>query len=372
MRLACLVITKDWGGAERVATTLVREARAAGHTVRVDAPFVASVREGLARELGTTIDGDRRETSLARWVGGAALRVREERPDVVIANLPTLRSSSLAFLVAGARPLTLIAHLLPAPPRLPVDRLLRVRADRVLAVALRLHRRARLVTVSDADAARLGRTIDSRYIQSIPNAPPLPPLAVVRPSEQSIVNTWPPVIGPRLLSIGRLDAQKGFDRMLRALASPTCRALPWSWLVIGDGDGRAVLVAQAAALGVSDRVRFLGAAPGHLYLGAADLVLCPSRFEGMPLVPLEALEAGRPVVLADIAPHREIVGADFGQLLPAQEAEWPPPLGALLADASARDSLRMRQARLAKANGRSRAWQAYERLFRDLARSTWV
>ena len=103
----------------------------------------------------------------------------------------------------------------------------------------------------------------------------------------------------RVVCLGRLVAQKGFDVAVRAFARvladhPTARLV-----FAGEGSERGALEALAESLGVSDRVDFLGVVPHDdipdLLAGAA-VVAVPSRYEGMPLVVLEAGAAARPVV----------------------------------------------------------------------------
>jgi glycosyltransferase involved in cell wall biosynthesis len=64
-------------------------------------------------------------------------------------------------------------------------------------------------------------------------------------------------------------------------------------------------------------------------LAGASWALAPSRSEGMPLAPMEAMEARVPVLASDIGAHRELFSAAPGSLLPTDEARWPEALGAL-------------------------------------------
>lgn len=106
--------------------------------------------------------------------------------------------------------------------------------------------------------------------------------------------------GPaRLLAIGRLVETKGFDRAITATALLADRHPDLRLTIAGEGPARADLVALAAELGIADRVAFLGAVDGDrigALLGEATVVVMPSRFEGLPLVALEAAWMARPVV----------------------------------------------------------------------------
>jgi len=100
-----------------------------------------------------------------------------------------------------------------------------------------------------------------------------------------------------VVGLGRLIRIKGFDLLVRALPSVAARIPSTRLVVVGDGPERAGLEAIAASLGVSDRVRLTGETtdvPSHLV--AADVVVVPSRNEGMGRVLVEAMALGLPVV----------------------------------------------------------------------------
>lgn len=102
--------------------------------------------------------------------------------------------------------------------------------------------------------------------------------------------------GGGLLFVGRLTVQKGVDVLLHALAAlPVEIGLD----IIGDGDERARLELLAQSLGVSDRVRWHGAMPGHAltsFYQAAAAVIVPSLHEGLGLVAVEAHLCEAPVI----------------------------------------------------------------------------
>ncbi|MCS0604979.1 glycosyltransferase [Streptomyces sp. LP11] len=106
---------------------------------------------------------------------------------------------------------------------------------------------------------------------------------------------------PHVVCVGRLCRQKGQDVLLRAW--DTVRAAhPGARLtLVGDGPAHEVLRRSA-----HPSVHFAGAVTDVLpWYRAADLVVLPSRWEGMALVPLEAQACGRPVVLTDVDGARE-------------------------------------------------------------------
>jgi glycosyltransferase involved in cell wall biosynthesis len=140
---------------------------------------------------------------------------------------------------------------------------------------------------------------------------------------------------PLLVLVGRLTRQKGVDVALRALARlrsahPTARLV-----VAGDGPEARGLRELASTLGLDGAVRWLGAVGDPLpLLAAADVVLMPSRAEGLPRVALEAAALGRPVVGATVGGMVEAVAHEAtGLLVPPDDlAALAAAAGALLAD----------------------------------------
>jgi glycosyltransferase involved in cell wall biosynthesis len=100
----------------------------------------------------------------------------------------------------------------------------------------------------------------------------------------------------RFLFVGRLNKQKGIALLLEAVA---CSARGAELDVIGDGDDRAVLEAQAVSLGIAPRVRFHGAQPQDAlvpFYRSAIAVVMPSEHEGLGLVAVEAQLCEAPVI----------------------------------------------------------------------------
>ncbi|MFO0625757.1 MAG: glycosyltransferase [Polyangiales bacterium] len=319
------------GGAERVAAMLHTLAGTHG----VDSVIHPRLREDLR----------------APWTSWVAWALRAPRsPEVMHAHLPWPDRLGAALLAARGRPLVVTFHLLPTGDW-PRDRVLKVPSPRVLRAAAQ-RRRTRWVALSQRDRAELH--VCGVAAEIIRNAPP-PPVAYDAPVR------FPDGV-VRLASIGRLHPQKGFDLMLDALAR--LRHLPWHWCVAGDGESREALVAQRDRLGLSDRVTFLGHLPASALLASADLLLAPSRAEGMPLAPMEAVEAGVPVIASDITAHRELFADAPDSVLDDDPGGWWLRLLTLLTEPDARVQLREAQRAALGADPRARLWEAYASLYR--------
>lgn len=132
--------------------------------------------------------------------------------------------------------------------------------------------------------------------------------------------------------VGRLSAEKGVDVLVEAMQELVRRDPGVDLAIVGGGPLDASLRLRAGALGLGERVRFLGHR-GHdelpRWLGAFDVLCLPSRREGCPNVVLEALASGRPVVASGVGGVPELLRKDNGILV-------PPDRGGELADALSR------------------------------------
>ncbi len=128
---------------------------------------------------------------------------------------------------------------------------------------------------------------------------------------------------PLWVIAGRLEEQKGHDVLFEALSRLVKNGLDFTLIVAGDGSRRSWLEQQALSLGLSPRVQFVGQLEdvGSL-LAASDAVLLPSRWEGLPLVLLEAMARGRPIVATAVGGVGDVLTDGVnGTLVPAGDVE---------------------------------------------------
>ncbi len=340
MRIVQLIPSLDVGGAERVAAMLARAQRQLGHEVAVVSLF---------DPVGSWIEADLRAADVTvRFLGkrpGLDLRVvprlarvlRELRPDVVHTHLHVLK------------------YLLPARvawPRATVIHTVHNLAEREVEPQSQWIQRfafrgpVAAVAIGDAVAASMVRLYGRPPAHVIPNGIPLVP---ARPGARAAVRAAFGVAEatPVILAVGRLNPQKDHAVLVDALADPRLGAAEL-WIA-GEGELRDALVAQAAARGVSTRVRLLGNRPDVPdLLAAADLFALSSTWEGNPLVVMEAMAAGLPVVARPVGCVPELVTPETGRLVGPGEA-FADGVAGLLADPALRSRLGAAATRRAQA-----------------------
>lgn len=205
-----------------------------------------------------------------------------------------------------------VAHLhLDIGPSGRAGALLRAWKPLVLGPVLRAAARVAVFTPEQRSAVAATYRIDPARIAVVPNG-----------VDDSFyyVGQRRPKAKPRLLFVGRLAVQKNIPLLFRALAGISER---FETTMVGDGELEAKLRALSSSLELQN-VRFHGRADGEalreLYR-EADIFVLPSEREGMPLVLLEALAMGLPVVATDIPGNRDVImdGVN-GVLVPSDDA----------------------------------------------------
>jgi glycosyltransferase involved in cell wall biosynthesis len=121
----------------------------------------------------------------------------------------------------------------------------------------------------------------------------------------------PEVARPLLGVVGRLSPEKGVDVFLRGAALLRDRGVPFSAIIVGDGPERATLEALSNELQLTSHVRFLGSrADVDAIYKAIDVLVIPSRSEGLPNVLLEALSHDRSVVATRVGAIPDVIDSE--------------------------------------------------------------
>jgi glycosyltransferase involved in cell wall biosynthesis len=134
-----------------------------------------------------------------------------------------------------------------------------------------------------------------------------------------------------ILAVGRMVYKKGFEFLVRAMPQILQHASNARLVLVGYGDLRAELEAQARALGLNGHVLFAGRVPREqipAYFTAADIVSVPSvrddagNVDGLPNVVLEGMAAGKPIVASNIAGFPDVIENNVsGLLVPEKDSD---------------------------------------------------
>lgn len=156
---------------------------------------------------------------------------------------------------------------------------------------------------------------DKGYWGNLPNIEVIPNAALFIAPRYSTQNE------KRVIAVGRLDYQKGFDRLIEAWAlvqqNPACRS--WRLDIFGQGEWQEMLegMIQARGLGQTAQINPPSKQIGEEYAASSILVMS-SHYEGFPMVMIEAMACGVPVVSYDFkcGPRDIIREGDNGLIIP--------------------------------------------------------
>jgi glycosyltransferase involved in cell wall biosynthesis len=327
-----------FGGAERALLMLLAhldQRRWLPTLVYNPTPEIVSLEQGAA-DLGVPLcplpplpfgrEGLQRLPSFTRFL-------RQRRPGVFHAHLswPLAAKFPLAAAVVARVPSIATVQLYP---EVMFDRSSRLQL-RLLSVGV-----DRYIAVSSGVAERLVRKlgVPAEKTVVIPNA-----VDVERFSNVTAAELRRNLAGDAhlVLSLARLHEQKGLDVLLRAAVElPDAR-----FVLAGEGPERGRLERLARQLGIAERVVLLGTRRDTPeLLAACDVLALPSRYEGLPLVLLEAMAAGVPLVASNIPGVDElIVSGENGLLVePGDPGALAREIRRLLDDRELRRQLALR------------------------------
>jgi glycosyltransferase involved in cell wall biosynthesis len=207
--------------------------------------------------------------------------------------------------------------------------------------------------------------VPAEKVVTIPNGVDLQRIRTLAQQSTDELRVGVPAGALRLVTVGRLTRQKGLDVLLNALA--LLRGQSWHLVILGDGEEEEALRALARRLGIAERVQFAGWRPNpYAWMAGSDVFVLSSRWEALPLVLLEALALGLPVVATDApgATATVLGGGQYGRLVPPDsEGDLASVLSEVMADASLRSRLASCAADRAEAFALPHMIRGYERVF---------
>lgn len=282
----------DMGGIERVTIVVASMLANVGYRVSILCLQRGTPYFDIPEEIGlynlNDVRGRSRSARLKAWM-------KEERPDLIVisgTNRPLFILRAI-----GDCPAIGWEHLNATISAHPLHNLYR----KFYA------RRCKIVTLSNADKESWQKKFLSSEVRCIPN-----PVTLPKSTPSSLENK-------RILAVGRLAGQKGFDLLIKAWAKIEKSYPDWKLRIVGSGRWEKRLLQLIAQLGIEQRIEMLPATPEIIkeYQDASIYALS-SRYEGFGLVLVEAMQQGLPVVSFD-CPHgpREIVShGETGLLVP--------------------------------------------------------
>ena len=153
-----------------------------------------------------------------------------------------------------------------------------------------------------------------------------------------------------IIFVGQLIRRKGVDILLAALRPLFAERADLRLTLIGDGDQRAALGAQAAAYGFDDRLTFAGvmaAGQAQSRMAAADLLVLPSRWDGWGMVVNEAFAVGVPVITSDACGASDLIRDGVnGLIFDSEDAEALRDCLRRFCNQSSEERMNMRRAAL--------------------------
>jgi glycosyltransferase involved in cell wall biosynthesis len=315
-------------GAERSLVDLIPELVDRGVVLTV---AVLHDRPGLAEEAvagGATVVSIAGPGGRTRWVLRLVRLVRRIRPDLIHTTLfdADVVGRATSFVTGVPVVTTLVStHYGPDHVEQPGLSRRRVRAAQMVdALTARRVRRFHAVsrTVAEVMARRL--RLDASKVEVFPRGRATRRLGALSPDRRAAVRSTLG-FGPEdgvVLTVARHEYAKGLDVLIEAMATVRS-ALPGARAVIAGAAGQqtGLLRALVDRLELGRHVELLGFRDdiGDL-LAACDLLVLPSRREGMPGALLEAMAVGRAVVATDLPTVRELVDSSMAWLVPPADA----------------------------------------------------
>ncbi|NMO23073.1 glycosyltransferase [Pyxidicoccus fallax] len=175
---------------------------------------------------------------------------------------------------------------------------------------------------------------------------------------------------PVVIAVGRLEHQKAFDVLIRAHARMREAGVDHHLLILGEGSLAAELKALTQSLGVESSVFMPGFTPNpHALMRRAAAFALSSRFEGLPMVMLEALALGCPIVSTDCpsGPAEVLEHGKHGKLVPTEDPQaLADALGRVVSDDVYRKDLSQRSRARSEELSADRALKAWESLLSSL------
>ena len=314
VRVACIIHSLDGGGVERVMASLCSHLAGRGHEVtlitlddgrRQRHPLDPAVKWNALDVMSNSHDWISKLSNNRIRVARLRRAIDEAGPEFVVSFCD--RTNILTLTAARGLAIPVIACERSDPAQQDLGKIWEWLRGRT-------YRHASAIVALTSDSAEHLRSRFSVPITVIPSAVDAPPIHSDRRSAGG---------AQRIVAAGRLEYEKGFDRLLTAFSQLPASDREWSLQIFGEGSQRAALERQIKSLGLQRQVSM----PGWIEsiweeLAAATFFVLPSRYEGFPSALMEAMALGVPSLAVDCpSGPREIIRESNWGLLVANEIE---------------------------------------------------
>jgi len=253
--------------------------------------------------------------------------IKESNPDVVISFMTRMNATVLFATIGLSIPVVVSEHI--DHRQLPLGFIWNIlrKFSYLWANAV--------VVLTDELRDVASKFVSEKRLHVIPNP------AIPVPEDDEEMKPPFDLPSPFIVSMGRLNEQKGFDLLLDAFSRVNNE--DWSLIILGEGEEREALESMSEQYGLSSRVYLPGRVnvPSAI-LRKAELFVLSSRYEGFPMVILEALSCGLPVLSFDCPTGPNVIIRDGidGVLVPARDVEaLSIEMNRLMKDENARNRL---------------------------------
>ncbi|WP_149498565.1 glycosyltransferase family 4 protein [Roseiconus lacunae] len=307
MKITCCIHSLSGGGAERVMAGLANDLFCRGHDVSLVTYFAddarsLSIEPGVLRAcLNLDVTGQTenrtgprsgidRIRQIRSRITTLAKVIERQSPDVVLSFCDRMNLDVLLALRGRGLPVMVCERSDPASQGLGLV---------WNWMRSRLYRQATTVVALTPTA--------KDYLRRFSNHVIVIPSAIKTPTSYS--NREIACANRTIVAAGRLESEKGFDRLITAFARATQGHPDWKLVLYGDGSLRRQLQRQATELGINDRFEMPGwVRPLQPHLAEATIFCLSSHYEGFPSVLLESMSLGVPSISVDCeSGPREII-----------------------------------------------------------------
>lgn len=305
----CFVIPSfSFGGAERVVTVLASQLASDGYDIAIIKYFETANEYPTSEKVEVFCVSQGTETlyhelSFVERIRRIRKILKQIRPNYIVPFLPHVAAH--VFLAGIGLRIRMVQTIRVAPNVAPASHLLRCIRNVLVAISY-------VTFVQTEKQKAYFPTWMQRRIVVLPN-----------PVSQAMIETNPRYHGEiiRIVSVGRLTEQKNFEMLIEAVANISKMGYPVKLNIYGEGELKQSLQALIDSLCCQNVCQLRGRTNNvPKVLGAADLFVLASNYEGMPNALMEAMAVGLPCISTDCETGPgDLLGAGRGILVPVND-----------------------------------------------------